>query len=73
VNGGCCDIAKNGQQPLGFTNNRLVLEENAEDDAVPSSHPHRVFAGATMADKTDATIPKVSHITAASPSSWQRQ
>ncbi|MFT5363865.1 MAG: pimeloyl-ACP methyl ester carboxylesterase [Dinoroseobacter sp.] len=39
----------------------LLVLENAADDAVPPSHPHRVFAGATMADKTYATIPKGSH------------
>jgi hypothetical protein len=39
----------------------LHARDDAANDAVPPSHLHRVFAGATMAYKTDATIPKASH------------
>jgi len=39
----------------------LLVLENEADDAVPPSHPHSVFAAATMADKTYATIPEASH------------
>jgi pimeloyl-ACP methyl ester carboxylesterase len=39
----------------------LLVLENEADDAVPPSHPHSVFAAATMVDKTYATIPEASH------------
>jgi len=39
----------------------FLVVENAADDAVPPSHPQQVFAAASMADKTYATIPDASH------------
>jgi alpha-beta hydrolase superfamily lysophospholipase len=39
----------------------LQARDDAANDAVSPSYLHRVFAGATMACKTYATIPKASH------------
>jgi pimeloyl-ACP methyl ester carboxylesterase len=39
----------------------LLVLENEADDAVPPTHPQEVFAAATMADKTYASIAGASH------------